>query len=551
MDKLSTLARAAGLLAIATTPAAAQGVVLDWPIGSDATAVGDVDADGVGDYALGDASAGGNAGAVVFVSGVDGAERFRVAGAAVGDRLGSVVVGTGDLDGDGVGDAVALGLPAGGSFARAISGAGGATLWQVGAQAPGAQLGARLARAGDVDQDGVADVLVDFGPAGQATDGALVLSGADGSVLRVLAPAGLASPAVRGLAGLDDLDGDGAPELAVGYGDGPAAGAVLVHDGQSGAVVHSIPAPAGELQFGQALARADDVNGDGTPDLTVGSPSGLFDATPFTSRVRILSGADGSILRTISPSTPQEQNLRAFGKAVAAIDDLDGDGVGDVALSAGSYRVGCCAVATAEMRVYSSATGALLYLGPGQAELHEVVPDANGDGVSDYLVAWSGGEDGSFRDALALLGWTAPFEACPAQKPTSAGCLPQVRATGTPSLTLGDDLTLRVDGAVPGQPGVFVWSRDLAALPFRGGLLCLAAPRFRLPPATTTGPTGTCSSTGQPSGSMRLGFSKADLAALGLLPGDAFLVQGFFRDGGYPPPLDLGMSGALVVTIWP
>ena len=78
----------------------------------------------------------------------------------------------------------------------------------------------------------------------------------------------------------------------------------------------SLPMSGGVALFG-------DTDGDGTGDLAVGE-------TDYASvgSVAILSGSDGSLLRRIVPATPNTW----FVETVAAVPNLDADGIGEIAL---------------------------------------------------------------------------------------------------------------------------------------------------------------------------------------------------------------------------
>lgn len=82
-------------------------------------------------------------------------------------------------------------------------------------------------------------------------------------------------------------------------------------------------------QFGKSIANVGDVNGDGTPDIAIGAPMNDFFATD-AGRVYLYSGASGALLMTFSGVAAGDH----FGSSVSGADDFNGDGVGDLIVSA-------------------------------------------------------------------------------------------------------------------------------------------------------------------------------------------------------------------------
>ncbi len=238
---------------------------------------------------------------------------------------------------------------------------------------------------GDVNGDGRGDFVVGVVDAvtnNSLTGAARVFSGSDGSLLYNFAGDANFDQFGISVAGVGDLNGDGRGDLAVGASDAIGFGKVRVISGATGGTLFDVPGLAVNGGFGTSVAPAGDVNDDGTPDLIIGSPYGNED----TGQARIVSGVDGSEIRTLFGSAPGG----LFGFSVSGAGDYDNDGHADVLI--GSPRTQENGPDTGSARVYSGKTGSLLdtFVGPTSDDQFGFSVDAAGDldndGQIDLLI---------------------------------------------------------------------------------------------------------------------------------------------------------------------
>jgi hypothetical protein len=212
----------------------------------------------------------GTLGDVGACAGNTGAALTSVGGSAYGD-FGSALVALGDMNNDGRID-VASSEPfySGGigrvSLLSPLQSGGAAVIWTTGAAfAAGENVGQVMGNAGDLTGDGKNDLLV------SSTQGRVhVLDGATGAVLGIVPWTHYAN--ATSLAGIGDQNGDGVPEFAIGQSAyNSQTGRVAVHDGASWNLLYVIDGQSGS-RFGAAIAPLDDLDGDGAPEFAIGAP---------------------------------------------------------------------------------------------------------------------------------------------------------------------------------------------------------------------------------------------------------------------------------------
>ena len=335
--------------------------------------------------------------AVVELSSLDGNTGFVLNGVARNDRSGFSVSAAGDINGDGVDDLligayradpngnqsgasyVVFGASgAGSSGTLELSSLDGSNGFVLNGVTAGNRSGYSVSAAGDVNGDGVDDLLIGayraapnggfsgasyvvFGASGVGSSGTLELSALDGSSGFVLNGVTASNRSGRSVSAAGEVNGDGVDDLLIGayHADpnGSFSGASYVVfgasgvgsggtlelsslDGSNGFVLNGVTS---RDYSGRSVSAAGDVNGDGVDDLLIGAyraaPNGGFSGASYvvfgasgvgssgTLELSALDGSSGFVLNGVT-------TFDNSGNSVSAAGDVNGDGVDDLLIGA-------------------------------------------------------------------------------------------------------------------------------------------------------------------------------------------------------------------------
>lgn len=335
--------------------------------------LGDIDGDDHRDLAIGDAAANSGAGQVTVLSAGSGMTLRTIAGNPQTERgLGASLAGLGDVNGDGVPDVLAgaPGDPSAGVSAAAlvISGRTGDVLQRLTGDSTGAAFGTAACRGGDITGDGREDMLVaETRAAGEAAR-VYAFSGRDGARIwtREVVPAGAGGTGAVALVPIHDVDADGLSDVLVPV-NGPSS---LVLSARTGEVLRN---QAPDAQSGAAL---DDINGDGVRDYALGFPS----RNNQRGQVELISGANGAVVRTLNGDRANQQ----LGLSMTPAIDRDNDQTSDLIVGG-----------IGSARLFSTRTGRALgeFADAAQPQVeHRVtaIGDLDGDNNLDYALSVGG-----------------------------------------------------------------------------------------------------------------------------------------------------------------
>tara|TARA_R110002096_G_scaffold79532_10_gene186826 strand:+ start:36353 stop:37660 length:1308 start_codon:yes stop_codon:yes gene_type:complete len=390
----------------------------------------------------------------------------------------------------------------------------------------GERFGERFGAGGDVDGDGVPDVIVGSSMIeptlieGEMSGLARVYSGADGSTLHTIFLAPMFGyggwgevDQVSAVSIVGDVNADGFDDFTVSSQDFMTVEYVKVFSGEDGSLLHLFEqSPA--IQETSPARGVGDMNGDGHDDLLLGN-------LPAT----LVSGATGEILRTF---VHMEGDDMFWGETMP-LGDIDGDGLCDFAITS-PYHDGI-GEESGRLHVVSGADGSVLFqlkgsqAGETYGSSVTGMGDLDGDGFNDLIVG------AEFTDNASVdVGRVIALRSCSGV--TDVACTGAPNSTGASGTLIAcnrntsyGDLSLRADRLPVGSYGYFLVSPAAGSTPVGAGQLCLGPPAQRL----LAGNGAVCMA--NPDGFVHRTVDLANLPASNVIqPGETWYFQYLHRD---------------------
>ncbi len=361
--------------------------------GDTGSSIGDVNGDGIDDIIIGAPNANNGAGQsyVVFgskkpwsksinLTNLDGSNGFAINGVHAYDTSG-IVSGAGDVNGDGIDDIV-IGANGANNTGQSYVVFGSKKAWPAamnladlngnnGFAMNGINLGdgcgGSVSGAGDVNGDGIDDILIGAPGANNVAGQSYIvfgskeawpeaidladLNGSNGFSINGIKPGDASGFSVSGAG---DVNGDGIDDILIGaprvrapggqkqsyvvFGSKqawPSASFNLIDlNGNNGFAINDND-PNSLIGF--SISRAEDVNADGIDDIIIGAPGsnnqtgyvifGSKASWPSAINLQYINGNNGFAIIGINP-------LDGCGGSVSGVSDVNGDGIADVLIGA-------------------------------------------------------------------------------------------------------------------------------------------------------------------------------------------------------------------------
>ena len=258
------------------------------------------------------------------------------------------------------------------------------SLFSVDGDAQHDNFGSQACFVGDINRDGFDDFAAGASHSSFGDRGYVrVFSGSDGVELYTFIAEEPEDSFGLALAGGLDVNNDGYDDIIVGAQRASLVGHVRIFSGATGDELYRLVPPEGSSQFGFSVAALGDINGDGLDDFIVGHPKGHNDNIQV-GQATIYSG-DGSELFVVSGDADQDR----FGWSVSSAGDVNADGTPDFVVGTSKHTIGGVGYA----RVFSGADASVLFTKHGDAIRDHFggavsgAGDVNGDGYDDVIVS--------------------------------------------------------------------------------------------------------------------------------------------------------------------
>jgi len=340
--------------------------------------------------------------AVFSVEGLDGRNGFRLDGVAFGDQVGVDVAGIGDINGDGLADVI---------------------------------VSARNADSGDVLGGGTAYVVFGSTTGFEASFDLANLDGSNGFRIEGDIPY---SNLGLDVSDAGDVNGDGIDDLMLSgtsgdgtlrypgatyviYGQTDGFGASIGTDDLDGSNGFSITGTGDFNGAGRSVSSAGDINGDGYDDLLIGVQSTWDAAAPYPAFV-VFGGAEGTDADIALDQLDGSNGFAIAGEgnlgwALSGIGDINRDGYDDFAVASPqlspdfSSQAGSAYVvlgkadgfgAVFDVRTVDGGNGFRVDGADYQDGLGSAISDAgdvNGDGYADFIVSATRADPHGHREA--------------------------------------------------------------------------------------------------------------------------------------------------------
>ena len=344
-------------------------------LGCSVATAGDVNGDGFSDVVVGafhyDNGQTDEGRAFVFhgsAAGPNASAGWTAEGNQASAYFGQCVESAGDVNGDGYSDVIVgaylydngqsnegrvfvyLGSPTG---LNTVAG------WTAESNIAGTNWGSAVSCAGDVNGDGYSDVIVGCNQFsnGATREGAAYLWYGSSTGLGPSGTPGNAGWAVEGglaysyfgnsVAGAGDINGDGFGDIIVGaYGYYAEAGdwgrAYLYHGSASGlSTTANWIGESGQdsASYGYSVATSGDVNGDGFSDVVIGAPQ-YDNGESGEGRAFLYYGSPAGLGAATDWTAESDQAYATLGRSVGTAGDVNGDGFSDLILGVPYYDNG-------------------------------------------------------------------------------------------------------------------------------------------------------------------------------------------------------------------